>query len=66
MFYGDETLRDLILHSKDLIKYFDEFKIDYEIFNGSVNEEIFLKERQQEEEEKMFNEQKNKENEDNP
>ena len=29
MFYGDETLRELIRHGKSLVETFDEYKIDY-------------------------------------
>ena len=29
MFYGDETLRELIRHGKALVETFEEYKIDY-------------------------------------
>jgi cell division protein FtsX len=29
MFYGDETLRDLIRHGKALIETFEDYKVDY-------------------------------------
>ena len=29
MFYGDETLRELIRHGKSLVETFDEYKVDY-------------------------------------
>ena len=29
MFYGDETLRELIRHGKDLVELFEEYKISY-------------------------------------
>ena len=29
MFYGDETLRELIRHGKSLVETFEEYKVDY-------------------------------------
>ena len=29
MFYGDETLRELIRHGKDLVETFEDYKINY-------------------------------------
>lgn len=42
MFYGDETLEQLILHSKDVTDSFAEFRKDYEIFNGEIDEKEFF------------------------
>lgn len=43
MFYGDETLKDLIIHSKDLIKEFEQFQKDFETYNGVIDEKEILK-----------------------
>lgn len=57
MFYGDETLRGLILHGKELMKVFDEFRLDIEIFKDNVDiellEEKLLKEELEVEQENM-------------
>ena len=42
MYYGDQTLETLISHVKDLSGEFTEFRQDYDIFNGDINEEDFF------------------------
>ena len=43
-YYGDETLKSLISHTKDLIAVFSEFKGDYKVFNGEIDENDLLEE----------------------
>lgn len=47
MYYGDETLEKLIQHSKDVSEMFIEFRKDYEVFNGEINEDDFLAEEEE-------------------
>lgn len=41
-FIGDENLISLIKHSKMLLESFKEFKVDYDVFNGIVDERILI------------------------
>lgn len=43
MYYGDQTLESLISHMKDLNGTFSDFRKDYEIFNGDLDEKDFFK-----------------------
>ena len=58
MFYGDETLKGLIIHVKDLLKIFEEFKTDFEVYNGTLSEETLMELNEQ-------NDKNDKENQDN-
>lgn len=42
MYYGDQTLEGLIKHMKELNNSFSEFRKDYDIFNGEIDEENFF------------------------
>jgi hypothetical protein len=44
MYYGDQTLEGLITHMKDLNGVFVDFRKDYEIFNGDIDETAFFEE----------------------
>lgn len=52
MYYGDQTLEGLIAHIKDLNGEFTEFRKDYDIFNGEINEKDFFEEEDNTAEEK--------------
>lgn len=43
MFYGDETLKNLIIHSRKLLDSFKEYEVDYGVFNGNIDERILIK-----------------------
>lgn len=61
MFYGDETLKSLIKHSKLLLGNFEEYKTDFKVFNGEVTiEQLQELERIAEEEEKKREKEKYK------
>lgn len=42
MYYGDQTLESLINHMKELSEQFTEFREDYAIFNGDLDEQDFF------------------------
>lgn len=44
MYYGDQTLESLIKHMKELTESFSEFRKDYDIFNGDLDEQSYLEE----------------------
>lgn len=44
MYYGDQTLEGLIKHMKELSESFSEFRKDYDIFNGDLDEQSYLEE----------------------
>jgi len=46
MYYGDETLEKLIAHAKDVTNSFSEFRKDYEIYNGEIDEKEFFEEEE--------------------
>ncbi len=48
MYYGDQTLQNLIRHSKELLESFGEIRKDYEIFNGDIDEDKFFEEEKNE------------------
>ena len=47
MYYGDQTLQNLIKHSQQLLTSFDEVRKDYEIFNGDIDEDTYFDEEEQ-------------------